>query len=227
MEVVKNIIRLLTLEDIRQQSEYRRAYSTGPTETTEVPIDIPVVLGDEVTDSLSPGILEELQESNQAGSFWVHVWKARRWDGTRGYWVRQVWCAARGYSAEFRYEGFWRHLPSPGEGVVAKEATTYLMSTSIVPAGYEGRVKVRDLTVNEARLILKRGFTSAVGHTATAEVLQELLGLEVRANRLTVTVRPGDRFVCFQLHKRPPEGAILDRDQLEAVGYSLRLMEFE
>jgi hypothetical protein len=103
---------------------------------------------------------------------------------------------------------------------------TYLMSTSIVPGGYSGLVRVRDLTVPEAVEILAAGYNSAVGHTSTAEILTELFGQQVEANRITVAVRPGDRFVCFQLARRPPEGAILDRKALEELGYSLRLMEF-
>lgn len=104
----------------------------------------------------------------------------------------------------------------------------YLMSTSIVPAGYTGRVLVRSVTPAEATEILSAGFTSAVGHQSTAEVLRELLP-EVKgivANRVTVKVEAGVVFVCFQLLSRPPEGALLNREALEEIGFSLRVMEF-
>jgi hypothetical protein len=68
--------------------------------------------------------------------------------------------------------------------------------------------------------------TSAVGHAATAEAMTTLLGLEIQANRITVRPRKGDTFLCFKLKQRPPEGAILDLAQLEALGFEWVFMEY-
>lgn len=70
------------------------------------------------------------------------------------------------------------------------------------------------------------GYTSAVGHDATAQIMTELLGQPVAANRITVEPVPGDVFYCFKLDRRPPEGAILDRAQLEELGFSWAVMRY-
>jgi hypothetical protein len=41
----------------------------------------------------------------------------------------------------------------------------------------------------------------------------------IAANRITVKPQVGDTFFCFSLKQRPPEGAVLSRAQLEAIGY--------
>ena len=106
--------------------------------------------------------------------------------------------------------------------------TTYLMSTSIIPSGFEGIVEVRNLTIGEAWRILNRamGYVSAVGHKSTAEALSILLDMPIEADRITVKVELYDNFVCFQLNSRPPEGKILTLKELEAIGYSLRELVF-
>ena len=102
----------------------------------------------------------------------------------------------------------------------------YLMSTTIIPAEATGIWRVSALTLGEAQQLAAGEFTSAVGHTSTAEAMTELLGQPVKMNRLTVQPVPGDRFLCFKLSRRPPEGAILDRAQLEELGYGWALMEY-
>jgi hypothetical protein len=100
------------------------------------------------------------------------------------------------------------------------------MSTSIIPAGWRGPVEVEPISLQGAKRILKAEFTSAVGHAATAELLTGLFGLEVTHNRVSVSVRPGDEFVAFQLLRRPPEGIVLDLESLQEIGYELRLIKF-
>ena len=107
----------------------------------------------------------------------------------------------------------------------------YLMSTTIVPAGAEGLWRVKSCTLEQACLFYEAAqwhgdVISAVGHQATAEVMTELLGQHVEANRLNVFPQVGDEFLCFKLKQRPPEGAILDRDQLEELGYEWVSMRY-
>jgi len=102
----------------------------------------------------------------------------------------------------------------------------YLMSTSIIPAGWRGPVGVEIITFWQAKRLLEKGYTSAVGHAATAELLTNLFNLEVTHNRISVSVQPGDEFIAFQLLRRPPEGVVLDLESLQEIGYELRLIKF-
>ena len=95
----------------------------------------------------------------------------------------------------------------------------YLCSTTVIPSGAYGTWDVGPLSLNQAKLLVRAmEFESAVGHESTAEVMTNLLEVEVSMNRLTIVPKDGDSFVCFKLDRRPPEGAILDRETLEAVG---------
>ena len=106
--------------------------------------------------------------------------------------------------------------------------TLYLCSTTVVPAGAYGTWKVEPTSLQEARLMAAgESWVSAVGHESTAEVMSALLQAEVPANRFTIKPEAGDRFLCFKLDSRPPEGAILDRQTLESLGYSFVLMTYE
>ena len=107
----------------------------------------------------------------------------------------------------------------------------YLMSTTIVPSGAEGLWKVKSCTLGWARLLCEAAqrhgdLVSAIGHSSTAEAMSELLGHTVEANRLNVSPAVGDGFLCFKLKQRPPEGAILDRAQLEEIGYEWVSMRY-
>jgi len=107
----------------------------------------------------------------------------------------------------------------------------YLMSTTIVPAGAEGLWRVKSCTLEQARLLHEAAqwhgdLVSAVGHSSTADVMTELLGNRVEANRLNVQPIVGDEFLCFKLKQRPPEGVILDRAQLEELGYEWVVMSY-
>lgn len=103
----------------------------------------------------------------------------------------------------------------------------YLMSTTVIPADAPGVWEMTPVTLRAAQdLVSRHQFTSAVGHDSTAEAMTELLQQPVEANRLTVRPEEGDYFLCFKLHRRPPEGAILDRAQLEELGYGWCVMHY-
>lgn len=103
----------------------------------------------------------------------------------------------------------------------------YLMSTTIIPHGADGVWRMSTITPEVAAAMAQSTpWTSAVGHTSSAEAMAAALGVDVQANRLTVTPEPGDAFLCLRLHSRPPEGVILDRQQLEAIGFSWALLEY-
>jgi len=75
-------------------------------------------------------------------------------------------------------------------------------------------VKVRPISLEEAKAILQNGFESAVGHQTTADVLSSLLGLPVEARRVAITMREGDSLVVFQLGVRLQEGQILSEEEV-------------
>jgi hypothetical protein len=88
-------------------------------------------------------------------------------------------------------------------------------SLGMLVASPEGlTLRVRQLSLEEAKDLLGRGFISAVGHAATAEILAALLGLPVEANRVAITLRAGDALLVFQLRVRLEEGRILTRDEV-------------
>ena len=88
----------------------------------------------------------------------------------------------------------------------------------ILPLPPQGRtVRVRPVSLEEAKSLLQEGFESAVGHPSTAEVLSALLGLPVEARRVAIALGPGDRALVFQLAVRLAEGQILSREEVLAL----------
>lgn len=106
------------------------------------------------------------------------------------------------------------------------------MSTTVVPSGADGFWEVATVSPERATEIVAQApqtgveVVSAVGHVSTAEAMSAALGIPVEANRVTVRPEPHDAFLCFRLNSRPPEGAILDRETLERVGFTWCLMRY-
>lgn len=89
-----------------------------------------------------------------------------------------------------------------------------------------GLYRITDLPLDEARkLAAEHDRISAIGHEATAEVLSEILGVHVPFNRIQFRQEVGQQAIVFKLNVRPVEGVILSKDQIEEIGYSLKLME--
>lgn len=65
---------------------------------------------------------------------------------------------------------------------------------------------------------------SAIGHAATAAIASEILGLEVPVDRTPIRMEDGDLAICVKLRGRAPEGAILSRTEMEAIGWDLVLL---
>ncbi len=78
-------------------------------------------------------------------------------------------------------------------------------------------LRVRVLSLEEVRSLLKEGYVSAVGHQATAEILTLLLGTSVPSNRVSITLSQGDRVIVFQLRTRLEEGRVLSKEEVEAL----------
>jgi len=66
---------------------------------------------------------------------------------------------------------------------------------------------------------------SAVGHESTAAIAATVLGIDVPVSRAAIAMSDGDIAVCLKLRGRPPEGAILTKKEVEAIGYDLVLIQ--
>lgn len=98
-----------------------------------------------------------------------------------------------------------------------------LLNTTI--ATQPGRYSLEPYPLEKAReLVLQAGVQSAIGHAATAAIMSELLEYEVRVNRIEYAQKPGELALCFKLKQRVPEGIVLTREDIEAIGYEFFLL---
>lgn len=98
-----------------------------------------------------------------------------------------------------------------------------LLNTSIVTA--DGAYTLETISLEKAREIINgKEIISAIGHESTAQILSELLGIEVSVNRIFFEQQSGQYALVFKLNGRPPEGKILSREELEEIGYSFKLL---
>lgn len=82
----------------------------------------------------------------------------------------------------------------------------------------EYNINVRKIRTHEAVDIMREGFTSAIGHYATASIVSELTGITVNPNRVTARLEKGESMLVAQYHgprlyegayKLPPGGTII------------------
>lgn len=98
-----------------------------------------------------------------------------------------------------------------------------LLNTSIATA--DGTYKLKTITLDQAKgLIANRETISAVGHGPTAQVMTDMLGIDVPENRIEFEQQPGQTALVFKLNKRLPEGKILSREEIEAIGYKFQIL---
>jgi len=78
-------------------------------------------------------------------------------------------------------------------------------------------VKVTEASVEDVKRILVNGFTSAIGHDATAKIISTQLSIQVPVNRISIQLKPSDILVVYQLLTRLPEGKVLSEDEMRNV----------
>lgn len=100
----------------------------------------------------------------------------------------------------------------------------YLLNTPILTT-YGVYRFTGPLDVETVARRINSGFTSAIGHTASAEFLSQLLGLDIPCQRIRVEMQPGDTALVLRLKTRLPEGKVLTREEIEALDYELGWLE--
>lgn len=91
-------------------------------------------------------------------------------------------------------------------------------------------VRIRRLSVEEAKKLLSGGFISTIGHEVTARVLERLLGLPVQMNRINIVLKPGSKLVVFQITAGRVSGELTEEqiNQIIREGkYEFKLVEVE
>jgi len=74
------------------------------------------------------------------------------------------------------------------------------------------------ISLELAREWVRQGeFVSAVGHESTAKLLSELLGVEIKPNRIFVDMKLCDEALAVQFLERLPEGKVLSKEELEEL----------
>lgn len=104
-----------------------------------------------------------------------------------------------------------------------------VLNTSIVTA--DGSYTLESITPEQALSAVRLavgdegdGLDSAVGHPATAQILSTLLGVEIPVSRQLFAQEPGQQALIFKLNGRPEPGKELSQDELEAIGFSFKLL---
>jgi len=100
-----------------------------------------------------------------------------------------------------------------------------VLNTSIVTE--DGMYSLHTIPVEEARARVEQseGLDSAIGHEATAVAMSNLLGVEIPVNRQMFAQQVGQSALVFKLKGRLPEGKILSLDEIESIGYDLKVLE--
>jgi len=98
-----------------------------------------------------------------------------------------------------------------------------ILNTSIITA--DGNYTLTTISTEEAQFIARNNqILSAVGHEATAQVLTTILGVDVPVNRIMYAQEVGQKAIVLKINGRIPEGKILSLQDIEQIGYTLKLM---
>lgn len=99
------------------------------------------------------------------------------------------------------------------------------IATSLPKLGAEDAIYTyKAITRFDARHSVERlGHVSYIGHESTAQILTDLLETNVVVSREAYQQKVGETTICFKLAGRGPEGRILDRAEIEEIGYDFYL----
>lgn len=104
----------------------------------------------------------------------------------------------------------------------------YVLNAIIVPFEDNKAVfEIKRINTEIAKIIAKSAvekneLVSAIGHSATADILSMLLDVNIPTNRVSIFFKPGDEAIAFVLKKRLQEGQVIKSvEELDAIGYDL------
>jgi len=98
-----------------------------------------------------------------------------------------------------------------------------LLNTTI--ATVDGTFEVKTITTKEAiDLAQSNELLSAIGHESTAQIMTELLGVNIPVNRIQFAQETNQVSLVFKLKGRAPEGVILNKQEIEKIGFEFKIM---
>lgn len=106
---------------------------------------------------------------------------------------------------------------------VDSKNSLYLLNAAIMTGFGDWRFQ-GPLLVEQARQLVAHGFTSAIGHAATAQFLSKLLSVEVPVNRIAVQLNPGDQALVLRLKGRLSEGVVYSEKEMQLIDFELGLL---
>lgn len=101
---------------------------------------------------------------------------------------------------------------------------TYLLNTPILTSYGEYRF-TGPIEIDKVKTIIKKGYDSAIGHQATAEVMSQLLDQKIPANRKAIKMQKDDQAIVFRLLERMPENKVFNTEELMQVSFEFSLIE--
>lgn len=88
-----------------------------------------------------------------------------------------------------------------------------------------GTFDFQPVSLSEAKNLVRNSeVISAIGHAATAEILSDLLEIKVEANRIDFFQSLDDTALVFKLKTRITEGKVLNRSEIEEIGYEFGIL---
>lgn len=99
-----------------------------------------------------------------------------------------------------------------------------LLNAAVLTAN--GTFRLSNIALEDVKnMLTEENIMSAIGHNATADIMSELVGIAIPTNRIQAKQEAGQRAIIFKLLKRPEEGKILNREEIEEIGYEFLLLE--
>jgi len=99
----------------------------------------------------------------------------------------------------------------------------YLFNSPILTSYGEWRFS-GPMDNNQVRELLAKGFTSAIGHPATAEFLSAILAIDVPVNRIRAQLTVGEQAVVVRLLTRLPAGKVLSVEEMKQIPHEFGLL---
>lgn len=121
-----------------------------------------------------------------------------------------------------------RAVPALLSNNTTRETRLALLNTSILTS--YGNYEYEPIDLDQAKTLIRtfqvdgKTIQSAIGHQSTAELLSMILEYGVPVNRMEFNQAVDDVALVFKLKQRAPEGRMLTREEIEAIGYEFGLL---